>query len=86
MNTRTESASQLSPQSGDVTLKALESEAVFSAEIMVTEYQKQYFYTETIEQAIEFVREITRSVERPFREVFNKTNTNMFLAMLAICA
>ena len=53
---------------------------------MVTEYQKQYFYTETIEQAIEFVREITRSVERPFREVFNKTNTNMFLAMLAICA
>ena len=51
---------------GEVHIQLLEAEAVFSAEMMVTEYQKQYFYTETIEQAIEFVRDIANSVERPF--------------------
>ena len=51
---------------GQVNIQPLEGDAVFSAEIMVTEYQKQYFYTETIEQAIEFVRDIASSVERPF--------------------
>ena len=58
-------------QTGLVALEALETEAVFSAEIMVTEYQKQYFYTESIEQAIEFVRDIANNVERPFSVRFN---------------
>ena len=58
-------------QTGLVALEALETEAVFSAEIMVTEYQKQYFYTESIEQAIDFVRDIANNVERPFSVRFN---------------
>ena len=39
---------------------------MFSAEIMVTSYQKQYFYTDTMDQAKDFVRDIADTVDRPF--------------------
>ena len=47
-------------------LLQLESVSVFSAEMMVTSYQKQYFYTETMDQAKDFVRDIADTVNRPF--------------------
>ena len=39
---------------------------MFSAEMMVTSYQKQYFYTESMDQAKDFVRDIADTVNRPF--------------------
>ena len=38
---------------------------------MVTTYQKQYFYTQTIEHAIAFVRDIANNVQRPFGVRYN---------------
>jgi len=58
-------------QSGDLPLLELESVPVFSAEIMVTSYQKQYFYTDTMDQAKDFVRDIADTVDRPFTVRFN---------------
>ena len=37
----------------------------------VTTYQKQYFYTQTIEHAIAFVRDIANNVQRPFGVRYN---------------
>ena len=58
-----------SPQhvmSGEPPILQLQGGAVFSAPIMVTSYQQQYFYTETFEEAKEFVRNIANEVKRPF--------------------
>merc|ERR1712098_95015 len=52
-------------------LLALEPEPLFSAELMVTEYQKQYFYTDTIEEATAFVRSYAESIKRPFSVRYN---------------
>ena len=38
---------------------------------MVTTYQKQYFYTQTIEHALDFVRDIANNVQRPFGVRYN---------------
>lgn len=53
-------------QTGHLPLLELKTDAVFSAEMMVTTYQKQYFYTETMENAKEFVRDIANDIKRPF--------------------
>ena len=37
----------------------------------MTTYQKQYFYTQTIEHAIAFVRNIANNVQRPFGVRYN---------------
>ena len=39
--------------------------------MMVTTYQRQYFYTETIEHALDFVRDIANNVQRPFGVRYN---------------
>ena len=51
---------------GQLPLLELKSDAVFTAEMMVTTYQKQYFFTETMDNAKEFVRDIANGVNRPF--------------------
>merc|ERR1719154_144969 len=38
---------------------------------MVTTYQKQYFFTETMDNAKEFVRDIANGVNRPFSVRYN---------------
>ncbi|XP_023326064.1 tryptophan 5-hydroxylase 1 [Eurytemora carolleeae] len=58
-------------QDGSVSLLPLETNSVFSAEIIVTDYQHQYFCTETIEQAKEFVRTIANSLEKPVQLRYN---------------
>ena len=52
-------------------LLELNTEDLFAAEMMVTTYQKQYFFTESIDHAIEFVRDIANSIQRPFSVRFN---------------
>lgn len=37
----------------------------------MTTYQKQYFYTQTIEHALDFVRDIANNVQRPFGVRYN---------------
>ena len=49
----------------------LNTKDLFAAEIMVTSYQKQYFYTETIEHALDFVRDIANNIQRPFSVRYN---------------
>ena len=44
---------------------------VCSVDTQVTTYQKQYFYTQTIEHAIAFVRDIANNVQRPFGVRYN---------------
>ena len=69
-------------ESGSLPLLQLEEEPVCSAEIMVsfscwsrkllwfsiqvTTYQKQYFYTDSLDSATEFVRAIADDIKRPF--------------------
>jgi len=58
-------------ESGSLPLLQLEEESVCSAEIMVTTYQKQYFYTDSLESATEFVRAIADDIKRPFSVRYN---------------
>eukprot|EP00090_Calanus_glacialis_P013363 TRINITY_DN22004_c0_g1_i1.p1 TRINITY_DN22004_c0_g1~~TRINITY_DN22004_c0_g1_i1.p1 ORF type:complete len:561 (-),score=172.93 TRINITY_DN22004_c0_g1_i1:215-1663(-) len=58
-------------ESGQLPLLELKSDAVFTAEMMVTTYQKQYFFTETMDNAKEFVRDIANGVNRPFSVRYN---------------
>ena len=39
--------------------------------IQVTTYQKQYFYTDSLDSATEFVRAIADDIKRPFSVRFN---------------
>ena len=39
--------------------------------MQVTTYQKQYFYTDSLENATEFVRTIADDIKRPFSVRFN---------------
>jgi len=58
-------------ESGSLPLLQLEEEPVCSAEIMVTTYQKQYFYTDSLDSATEFVRAIADYIKRPFSVRYN---------------
>merc|ERR1712008_125918 len=49
----------------------LEEGTVCSAEMMVTTYQRQYFYTTSLENATEFVRAIAEDIQRPFSVRYN---------------
>lgn len=58
-------------ESEDFPVKRFTVEDVCSAEIMVTEYQKQYFYTDSMEEATNFVRDLANSIKRPFGVRYN---------------
>lgn len=58
-------------ESGCLPLLELEGDSVFTAEMMVTTYQQQYFYTDSLEDATHFVRAIAEDIKRPFSVRFN---------------
>ena len=66
MNCKSHLTSLVSQESDNFPLEVFSLDAVCSAELMVTEYQKQYFYTDSVADATQRVRDLAAGIQRPF--------------------
>ena len=58
-------------RNGEICLQRFNVEDAFNTECVVTSYQKRYFYTETIEEAKEELRNLAASIKKPFELRYN---------------